>query len=260
MPEFPPIFKDLISKMLQIDPANRITIKQIKEHPAFRFGLPDEYIFPVPLPIPYLPEPVNVNDNLTLTLLQQIAYTDKQELYNDLTKNGPSMAKVFCNMLTKNISVEDLPWHKDEDVVYMDEGSFLIAPDSFSIQQSFYQSPCVQSLDGFSLTKPVGWANVSTSEYKYDVAQPFIGINLPLEYVLTKIQKMLKAENFEFFHPDDMNIISKRAADMMYLAIKVKRESIDSLQMDLYFKQATQHAIQYLIGTLKSVINSDLME
>lgn len=259
MPDFPPIFKDLIARMLQIDPANRITIKQIKEHPAFRFGLPDEYEFPVPLPIPYLPDPVNVEeiDELTLTLLMQIGYSDQQELYSDLTKEGPSMAKVFCNMLTANRSVEDLPWHRDEDTMYVDDGNFLIAPDPLNPQQFYFQLSGVKSLDGFSLVRPVGWANVPTGEYKYDVAQPFIGINLPLEVVLAKIQKMLRAENFEFFHPDDMNIISRRAADMMYLAFKVQRESMDSLQIDLYFKQATQHAIQYLIDALKFVINSD---
>ncbi|KAH0791009.1 CAMK family protein kinase [Histomonas meleagridis] len=260
MPDFHPLIKDLISRMLQTDPQKRITIKQIKDHPAFRISIPESYIFPTPLPLPYLQDPIDVSnaDPLVISMLQQIGYSDVNELYVDLTKHGHSMAKVFYNMLTSNVTVESIPWHRDDEINLLDE-TFMISPASFNTSVvGQQQSPDVQSLEnGFSLTKPVGWANVQTKDFLFDVVQPFIDINLPLEVVLAKIQRMLNNEGFEFFHYDDMNIISRRSADFMYLAFKVKRESVEMLQVDLYFKHATQFAIQYLIDTLSTILNSE---
>jgi serine/threonine protein kinase len=42
--------KDLVEKMIVVSPAKRIRMQEIKEHPAFRFGLVDGYRVPEPLP------------------------------------------------------------------------------------------------------------------------------------------------------------------------------------------------------------------
>jgi BR serine/threonine kinase len=50
MPGFQPEIRDLLGKILTANVNGRYTIAQIREHPAFRIGLPAEYVLPRPLP------------------------------------------------------------------------------------------------------------------------------------------------------------------------------------------------------------------
>ena len=104
--------KDLIGRMLLINPQERITIDQIKQHPAFRIGLPDSYVVPTPLPIPSITEPIDVNtlDPTVLSTILEIGFANKDELIAEFSREGHSMAKVFYSMLTSNVTLESMPW------------------------------------------------------------------------------------------------------------------------------------------------------
>lgn len=113
MPDsFSPELKDLISKMINLDPNQRFTTEQIMQHPAFSINLPNGYIFPSPIPLPKLFDPVDpskVNEKVFKTL-KQIGYASDEELNHDLSSTENTMAKVFYFMLTHSLKLEDLPW------------------------------------------------------------------------------------------------------------------------------------------------------
>lgn len=112
MPPFPPDIKDLISKILKVDPNHRITISEIKSHPAFRSSLPVTYILPSPIPLitdSHSIDPSQVSPEI-LHVLEQIGFNDEEELRNELQSPTNTMAKVFVSMLTPKIDLEKLPW------------------------------------------------------------------------------------------------------------------------------------------------------
>ena len=122
MPEFPEDIKNLISRMLTVDPAKRISLQEIKEHPAFRRGIPPFYTFPSPLPIPSITQPIDLKqlDEDTLLFLKQFGYDgdDENALAEELSSDRHSMIKVFVYMLTNRMSLDNLPWkfpEKDEN-------------------------------------------------------------------------------------------------------------------------------------------------
>lgn len=114
---FSPEIKDLISKMINIDPNQRPSTDEIMKHPAFSINLPFGYILPSPIPIPKLfdrVDPTKINENIFKTL-KQIGYESDEELRHDLTSDDNTMAKVFYFMLTHSLKLEDLPWDQSNN-------------------------------------------------------------------------------------------------------------------------------------------------
>ena len=90
MPDsFSPEIKDLISKMINIDPNQRLSTEQIMQHPAFSINLPYGYIFPSPIPLPTLFDPVDPSqiDEKIFKTLKQIGYATDEELINVLSSS-----------------------------------------------------------------------------------------------------------------------------------------------------------------------------
>lgn len=114
MPPFPSDIKDLISQMMKVDPKMRATIADIKSHPAFRSGLSMMYILPSPIPLfsdSHSLDPSQISPEI-IRILQQIGFSDEEELKNELQSTSNTMAKVFVSMLTPQINLEQLPWDK----------------------------------------------------------------------------------------------------------------------------------------------------
>ena len=112
MPDFSDPIKDLISKILTVEPSERITIEQIKHHPAFTSGFPSHYIVPRPLPLPDTSEPINI-DNLDpgiIRILNQIGFTNNEELKEELESSCNTIQKAFVRILLQNISINLFPW------------------------------------------------------------------------------------------------------------------------------------------------------
>ena len=259
MPDYlPRPIQDLIGRMLIINPPDRITIDQIKQHPAFRFGLPTEYIVPTPLPIPSILEPIDITtlDPSVLTTLIEIGF-DKDQLQQEFAQLGHSMAKVFYSMLTTNLTLESLPWvtpvieqHPSE--VYMQSPQSSL---SFGISPEFLPESNPIGSDIFSVTERAQWAAVPQNEYQCEVIQPCYGIHVPLETLMTELQGLLVMQHFQWFHPDDLTLISRRAEDMMYLIVRVERDQ-ELLNMNLFFSQGTQMGIQSLLDLIKAMLQS----
>jgi BR serine/threonine kinase len=113
MPDWPSDIQHLIGSMLTVDTAARITLEQIKQHPAFRIGISDPaYVLPVPLPVSVRPEPIAIASisSTVRGIMQQVGFSNDGELQAELETDGSSMAKVFYQMLVATNSFDDLPW------------------------------------------------------------------------------------------------------------------------------------------------------
>lgn len=112
MPQFPADIQDLIRRLIVVDPSQRLTIEQIKAHPCFRRDLDESY--QLPEPIPDIADENSLDPNTLspsiLKILNQIGFSDQEELNEQLKSTGNTMAKVFVSMLTAKLDLERLPW------------------------------------------------------------------------------------------------------------------------------------------------------
>ena len=235
-PTLNPVIQDLISKMLVVDPSKRITIDEIKQHPAFHINLPPDYILPTPLPLPTINEcidPSEIQPQL-LKVMKQIGYKDDQELANDLKEEGQTMAKVFHYMLTRQTDIASLPWETASHHVQIQKRrSNQIATENSEnkenqenqtdnsidsevkeLQESnddvIDHSPAKPSFGSvYSLAKKTDWAIGDTITVSYEQEESIRSIHASMALVMTTIELFLDELNHEWFHPDDWTIISR---------------------------------------------------
>ena len=139
MPPFLPEIQDLISRMLVVDPTKRIRLEQIKEHPAFRICLPQNYVIPTPLPLPYMKEPIDVEslDPKIFPVLIHLGYSNKEEIIEELSSDSHNMAKVFCYILTSSFSFENLNWSgQNHPLNRLSSDEYLIESNPFDDGQN----------------------------------------------------------------------------------------------------------------------------
>lgn len=269
MPDFPAEVQQLISGMLTVDTTQRITISQIKAHPAFRIGLPPAYILPTPLPLPVIADPVDpttVGENV-VGVLRQIGFVNDEELVAQFTAEGPTMAKVFYSKLTATLSLDNIPWSQPE--VHESEGPdepLMVAPrgmgfsnvvvDPFKAKKELMHIGSLNSL-GDSVPEKAVWADLLSHEFKSDLVQPCCGIPLPMNVLMCRMQEMMIALNMEWFYPDDYTIIAKHPEDRMYLVMKIQHESLESMHMDLFFTQATAAFVQVIMESVRASLTPE---
>jgi BR serine/threonine kinase len=126
MPSFSDAAQDLILRMLTLDPTQRITIEELKNHKFFRSELPEDYVLPKALPMQcMIPLDISEVSQDILDVLRKVGYKDDEELAEDLQAVGHSMAKVFYFMLMQRSSLDFCDWSKcngSEGVSIMYEG------------------------------------------------------------------------------------------------------------------------------------------
>lgn len=248
MPDLPRELQDLISRMLVVDPAKRIKIEEIKAHPGFRWELPDQYVLPTPLPTPVRMDPVDpasVSQEIR-NALRQIGFVDDEELINELTSTGYTMAKVFYRMLTANTALDALPWFVTHENAAQMQDMCMVTPASGSTNP--IELNVVSSYGyGASFSERVPLPSIPTQQSWCDVVQPFYGITCPWEVLLMNMQEFLTAHDFEWFHCDDYTLVSRRHEDLMYLIIKLERDAEEKITMKVFFADAPQEAVQIML-------------
>jgi len=99
----PETIKDLLWKMLTVDPTKRITIEMIKAHPALQLSAPfnSQIQYPAPLPSE-ITQPVDLHSSLDEEIvrsLQALGWGDSVSLQAALASPTPSFQKVFYRLL-----------------------------------------------------------------------------------------------------------------------------------------------------------------
>ncbi|KAJ6254063.1 protein kinase [Anaeramoeba flamelloides] len=109
--------KDLIKRMLTVDPEKRITIEEIKKHPWFNLNLPKQYTHPKPktnyenICKKEIKEK-EIDKNL-IDSLKQFGWTDLNEIYTSLLSTEVNTIKVFYYFLKKKNFLKQNPEKKN---------------------------------------------------------------------------------------------------------------------------------------------------
>jgi BR serine/threonine kinase len=265
MPDLPPEIQSLITGMLTVEPSARITIEKIKAHPAFRLGVPTPvYILPSPVPPPLIIEPIEAStiDPAVFAVLRGIGFASDEELAAEFTMVGTSMAKVFYTMLLSVRSLESYPWDDHEIRHDPPADPLIVSPRHLfpSAAEELFARPEPGADNSgsspYSIAERAEWADICQRELKADLVQPCVGIALPLEVLMGKMQQMLVSLGFQWFHPDDFTIVGRYTDRTMYMVVKVERETAGTVSMNLYFTQASPTVVQYILETTKVALTS----
>jgi BR serine/threonine kinase len=239
--------QNLISRLLAIDPTHRMTMKELKQHPVFRFGLPEQYICPSPLPHPALEEPIvgDAIDQSILDLLVSIGYTSEVDVLDELASASHTPAKVFYRMLAQMISLEELPWFSEEPVEQI-ENPLICSPQLIggsgrsgldnSLPTRDLKNEAMSSESIRSYAHAIQWESV-TIEQTHEEAETFSDIAVPLGALMEILQGLLKENGFMWFHPNDMRIIAKSGGTGMLVRIDVVWKTAELLVLTVVYRQ-----------------------
>ena len=213
MPELPADIKDLIQKMLTVDPKKRITLAQIKQHPAFRIGLSPFYVCPTPQPIPdKLPMyDFNKLKEPEINVLHQLGFSD-EEIHKELDTEEHTPAKEFCFMMEGVLSFDDISWELTE-----------IKPRPFIIEPHEHNMSEMKPVNSFPDTSSSSVASFSVVERsifcfdhdgsEIDRERRSIETACPAETLMNALQGFLTEMNFKWVHPDDLMLLARNNGD-----------------------------------------------
>lgn len=255
---FPDDIKDLIKKMLTVEPEKRITIAEIKEHKAFLNGYPKSYVLPSPIPIPDLEEPLSIDDipDSHFESLCQLGIS-RDEARDQLTSAGTNVSKVFVNMLLQNQEFENLPWNEavsalpecENDEFFLTEGFGQGMIDNSGLASQWQQEHDSFAPGRFSLTKPMYLPSATREEYEAEETFEQSCVSLPV--LFANLQKILIENSFVFFHPNDVTLIAKNRSGS-YVKITALFEDENTFNLTLY----VQNDASYVMGLLKPLIKN----
>ncbi|EAX95867.1 CAMK family protein kinase [Trichomonas vaginalis G3] len=267
MPDVSDPINDLLANCLNSDPNSRFTTAQIKAHPAFRIGLPEDYILPKPLPIPFYSDPIlreELDHNAIITLTQ-MGYSSQEEIESQLQTQGSSMAKVLYFMLITQGSIDSLPWQftenqdmmmpMDNSGMEMESNQVFGAGSLDSYGRRRQNTYDVSSPEVYSLATRAQWGNFPNKEYPQEVVQPFVDIQLPAEVILAHMQQLLSNLCFKWFHPDDMTIIARRLEDRATIVVTLEYTAEEWITMNLSYSEIEQSEIYVLNDTVLNMLS-----
>ncbi|KAK8884034.1 Serine/threonine-protein kinase brsk1 [Tritrichomonas musculus] len=288
MPQFPEPIKELIHRMLTLDPKQRITLAQIKSHPCFRWGLPQDYVLPSPLPNPSFNDPIPPESVApeVFDLLKKIGYNDADELSTDFATPGHTMAKVFYFMLTSQISLEQLQWDSSiggvsqgtigdsesendlQNVNSSDSGMMILLDPS----QTSYSIGATSSDPFHRHAYPVAGTSLESvnsvaiqAEWAIQPQQPIIYeqthlISCPslnITMAMYGVQLLMRQFEMQWFHPDDETIICRHHQQNLYVVIQGQdstEQAPTAIQLQLC--SGTQESFSVLVRGCQEVLNA----
>ena len=237
MPAFSPEIQDLVARMLTVDVTKRITLEQIKAHPAFHIGYPRNYTIPSPLPLPSLPDPIDTSslDPKIFKVLLDLGYFSEGEVKAQLESTSTNMAKVFVHMLTSSMSLEWLPWDGETGEEEVPAENFLIDenPIAFAAQSGpdhsdpFHRRRNMQPMslgspDLFSFVQKSTWGGEGVvSEDSHESNVVTLGkITITLPVLMASLQQLLIQNSCVFFHPNDETLITRFGDANLFVVIQ----------------------------------------
>lgn len=239
--------KDLISRLLELDCDVRLSIDQVKAHPAFHILLPDSYSIPCVLPPVSLYGAVQLppSDSQILVVLRGIGYQTEQEILSELASPDPTPAKTFYWMWKSQLSFEALPWDAAREPLDAGQGERplivsphqpLLAMQSPQLDQ-YGRAMKVQAQSpgsvAQSLAERATWLGDTRqvqSEDESGQGAEWSVVAVPLEWVLATLQHAFDADGIQWFHHTDLDMIIKNPELETYISLHADR--IETEQSD----------------------------
>lgn len=274
MLQFPSEIQDLISKILVVDVNKRITLEEIKKHPAFLYGLCPTYILPSPLPI------IQINESFKnksiepkfFNFLKAIGYNSDEEITNELLCNEHTNAKMFYFMFLKNSYLDELPWEKSEDnITAIDQDMYIMPAKQFGglLQKTndpFLRKQQIGSLGSYStsyspnsLIYQPEWAENISSSLITDVEQCFTNINLSPDKLMGFLQRILTKLEIRWFHPNDLMIISKHIESDSLMTFTAMYEEGDTLTLSIVLVHGDKFFFDQFIKDLSESLKEEFI-
>jgi BR serine/threonine kinase len=215
MPEFfTEEAKNLISRILVLDVDKRLTLDGIKSHPIFRLGLPDGYHVPVPLAIMPIDKPIDESqlDPEIIPILRDIGYATDAEIMAELTADRPTKAKMLYQLFRGRSSLALLPWTIPTST---DEPPTDSSP-----------SPSADDTQDLNADLP------ALSE---EINQTVQHVKLKLEEMMALLQEYLTRDGFEWFHPDDFELLAKSTEKRLFLKLLAEHDQGDLMALKIIY-------------------------
>ena len=260
MPEFSEPIKDLISKMLKVEPSERITLDQIKMHPAFVYNFPQDYIVPKPLPLIDPEQPINIEslDPSILSALSQVGFSDYDELKQELISNENNIEKALTRILIQNFSFDSMAWSDEPNENEFSSSSCqcINLNPNYNINKDFIEDSLEYNFsnNNLSISKREGnessesfysfsedslWFSEMNSlpENSEHITHSFIS-NIPfsLELIFKEVQQFLNHSNFKWFYPNEFLIIGQNKIQGLQITILGSYTNNDNLDVNLEVK------------------------
>lgn len=264
-PDFPNDIKDLIQRMLTVDPAKRISLSEIKAHPAFRRDLPPSYTFPSPLPVPVLNDPIEPStlDQSTMDVLHQLGFENEEELISELKSNQHTMAKVFVYILSHRMSFDNLPWNftEDDDDFINSQGFFVPAGNPMLSGGSIHANDPFFRRTSADLSSPQDYSIIERSLLAEDA--PTIACNatktikeivVPLESLFNALQIFLTEQNFSWFYPNEMKLLARRKNDQIDLIFESDIDIDENIILKISLPQGNHLIFDHLVEQIEQMI------
>jgi len=269
MPPLPYPIQDLISRMLTVSVADRITIDQIKAHEAFHLGLPDGYHLPKPLPLPYHIDPIDLNkvDSTLLNIFHSIGYKDDEQINQELVAPGRTMAKVFCLMYNRLVTLQSIPWPDLSTEDQIPEEAFMMTPKAVtmispgSANDPFFRP--FHNREGIepgslvaSLAHPSDLGNlpIMQTDDEEVVSQEFTDIEVPLELICRDIQNYFELSNIDYFYLSDTQFVIRKADVGLFSTLDFEYQTPVLLNLQITKIEGSIQDFNILIDQLHSVI------
>lgn len=247
MPDFHADIKDLIHRMLTVDPSKRITVAEIKAHPAFAVGLPPGYILPAPIPRGNLTEPIERADPRVLETMKNIGFK-ADEIDRDLAGTQSTKAKEFYRIISHTTSLEQIPWEAAQrcKITVVDvEPAVKTVPkmDPGREEDRFRRQPksplSDQNTETYSFATKPSWV-VNKEDVLYIQEKRFKNLEMTCDEMMFKVQRVLSNMKCDWFYPDNTRIIAKhergafitldaayRDEKLMYLYVKMNHGTVE---------------------------------
>lgn len=266
MPNFPDYIKDIIERMLTVNPEQRITIEEIKKHKCFTMNLLPNYVLPTPLPL-YNTSELKI-ENLSpenFADLEKIGFLDRDELAQELSSDTHNLAKVFVSMLFHSDDYENLPWDDNSaspsSATLIEHGDFMKAKN-ISLQKQT-DDPFKRRVIPPSESLPLTMMSVAdqnewgVAESKEPVLTSTIEtFGMTIWNIMYYIQQLLNERGMQWFHPDLTLIIARKEDTNTYIRLEGEFRNQDDIIVNVSLYKGDVGDFEAFCNALKQTIST----
>lgn len=262
MPNFRPEIRDLLHKILTVDPQQRISIAEIKQHPAFRIGINEKYVFPSPVQFSML-EPIDISTIKPdlLENLRQIGFKN-DELEEQLKSTENTMAKVFLSMLQERLDLDSLPWNQAiiDETEELGQEAIMRAikmpsfkNDHHDAFQRHLVSPSESlSMGAMSIANHQDWNIVEDLDSIAEDVFDTYGMNI--WQIMFNIQTFLSTNGMQWFHPDPQYIIARNEESNFYIILEASYRTSDDITILGRLRRGDEAEFNSIFDSLKTAL------